>query len=119
MARVMIVDDTAFMRHIIKQMLIEEGYEVVAEAKNGREAVRLYEISAPDLVTMDITMPEMDGIDAVKAIKAINPRAKIIVFSAMGQHQMVMQAVQAGAIDFIVKPIQKDWVIKAVQKALS
>ncbi|MGE7225475.1 response regulator [Paenibacillus sp. PDC88] len=119
MARVLIVDDAAFMRLIIKQMLVEDGHEVVAEAQNGQEAVRAYEIFSPDLVLMDITMPEMNGIEAVQAIKSMDPHAKIIMCSAMGQKQMVIQAIRAGAIDFIVKPFQKERVSGAVKKALS
>ncbi|MGG6314370.1 response regulator [Paenibacillus macerans] len=118
MARVMVVDDAAFMRMVIKQMLADEGHEVVAEAKDGLEAVRYYDKFNPDLVTMDITMPEMDGIEAVQAIKALDPQAKIIMCSAMGQQKMVVQAIQAGALDFVVKPFQKERVVEAAQKAL-
>lgn len=118
MVRVMVVDDAAFMRVVMKQMLVEEGYEVVTEAKDGAEAVRQYELVTPDIVTMDITMPEMDGIEATQAIKAINPDARIIMCSAVGQQQMVIQAIQAGASDFIVKPLQKERLIEAVKKAI-
>ncbi|WP_178022954.1 response regulator [uncultured Paenibacillus sp.] len=119
MARVMVVDDAAFMRMVLKQMLQEDGHEVVAEAKDGLEAVRYYDTWTPDLVTMDITMPEMDGISAVQAIKGMDPAAKIIMCSAMGQQKMVVQAIQAGALDFVVKPFQKERVTEAVQKVLS
>ena len=116
MAKILIVDDAAFMRMMIKDILTKNGYEVVAEAANGVEAVELYKSHQPDLVTMDITMPEMDGIEAVKQIKAVNPAAKVIMCSAMGQHSMVMDAIKAGANDFIVKPFQADRVLEAVKK---
>ena len=116
MAKILIVDDAAFMRMMIKDILTKNGYEVVAEAANGVEAVELYKSYQPDLVTMDITMPEMDGIEAVKQIKAVNPAAKVIMCSAMGQQSMVMDAIKAGANDFIVKPFQADRVLEAVKK---
>lgn len=116
MAKILIVDDAAFMRMMIKDILTKNGYEVVAEAVNGVEAVELYKSHQPDLVTMDITMPEMDGIEAVKQIKAVNPAAKVIMCSAMGQQSMVMDAIKAGANDFIVKPFQADRVLEAVKK---
>ena len=116
MAKILIVDDAAFMRMMIKDILTKNGYEVVAEAANGVGAVELYKSHQPDLVTMDITMPEMDGIEAVKQIKAVNPAAKVIMCSAMGQQSMVMDAIKAGANDFIVKPFQADRVLEAVKK---
>lgn len=116
MAKILIVDDAAFMRMMIKDILTKNGYEVVAEAANGVEAVELYKSHQPDLVTMDITMPEMDGIEAVKQIKSVNPAAKVIMCSAMGQQSMVMDAIKAGANDFIVKPFQADRVLEAVKK---
>ena len=116
MAKILIVDDAAFMRMMIKDILTKNGYEVVAGAANGVEAVELYKSHQPDLVTMDITMPEMDGIEAVKQIKAVNPAAKVIMCSAMGQQSMVMDAIKAGANDFIVKPFQADRVLEAVKK---
>ena len=116
MAKILIVDDAAFMRMMIKDILTKNGYEVVAEAANGVEAVELYKSHQPDLVTMDITMPEMDGIEAVKQIKAVNPAAKVIMCSAMGQQSMAMDAIKAGANDFIVKPFQADRVLEAVKK---
>lgn len=117
--KILIVDDAAFMRMMIKDILTKNGYEVVGEAQDGAEAVEKYEELSPDLVTMDITMPEMDGITALKKIKDINPNAIIIMCSAMGQQAMVIDAIQAGAKDFIVKPFQADRVIEAIQKALS
>lgn len=116
--RILIVDDAAFMRMMIKDILVKNGFEVVGEAENGTVAVNLYKELKPDLVTMDITMPEMDGISAVKAIKAADPAAKVIMCSAMGQQMMVMEAIQAGARDFIVKPFQQDRVVQAIKKAL-
>lgn len=115
---ILIVDDAAFMRMMIKDILTKNGFEVVGEAQDGMEAVEKYKEHTPDLVTMDITMPEKDGIAALKEIKAINPDAIIIMCSAMGQQAMVIDAIQAGAKDFIVKPFQADRVIEAIQKAL-
>lgn len=116
--RILIVDDAAFMRMMIKDILSKNGFEVVGEAQDGAEAIEKYKELTPDLVTMDITMPEMDGITALKTIKESNPAAKIIMCSAMGQQAMVIDAIQAGAKDFIVKPFQADRVIEAIQKAL-
>lgn len=117
--KILIVDDAAFMRMMIKDILSKNGYEVVGEAADGAQAVEKYKESQPDLVTMDITMPEMDGITALKEIKKINPNAKIIMCSAMGQQAMVIDAIQAGAKDFIVKPFQADRVLEAISKTLS
>lgn len=119
MARILIVDDAAFMRMMLKQMFQESGHEVVAEAENGMQAIEKYNEFQPDLVTMDITMPEMDGIDAVKEIKKNHPSARIIMCSAMGQQQMVLEAIKAGAADFVVKPFQKDRVMEAMNKVIS
>lgn len=116
---VLIVDDAAFMRMMIKDILVKNGYEVAGEAENGVVAVEKFKELAPDLVIMDITMPEMDGIEAVKQIRQQDPSAKIIMCSAMGQQAMVIDAIQAGAKDFVVKPFQPERVIEAVKKALS
>jgi len=116
--RILVVDDAAFMRMMVKDILSKNGYEVVGEAENGLKAVEKYQELKPDLTTMDITMPEMDGISAVKAIKKIDPAAKVIMCSAMGQQAMVVEAIQAGARDFIVKPFQADRVLEAVRKAV-
>ncbi|WP_339175560.1 response regulator [Solibacillus sp. FSL R5-0691] len=116
--RILIVDDAAFMRMMIKDILTKNGYEVVGEAADGIQAVEKYNELRPDLVTMDITMPEMDGIAALKEIKGTDPNAVVIMCSAMGQQAMVIDAIQAGAKDFIVKPFQADRVIEAIQKAL-
>ncbi|MCM3022504.1 response regulator [Heyndrickxia ginsengihumi] len=117
--KILIVDDAAFMRMMIKDILTKNGYEVVAEASDGAQAVEKYQELRPDLVTMDITMPEVDGISALKQIKQMDPNARVIMCSAMGQQAMVIDAIQAGAKDFIVKPFQADRVIEAIQKALS
>ncbi|MBM7094184.1 MULTISPECIES: response regulator [Alteribacter] len=117
-ARVLIVDDAAFMRMMIKDILSKNNYEVVAEAQDGQQAVELYKEHKPDLVTMDITMPEMDGITALKEIKGFDGDAKVIMCSAMGQQAMVIDAIQAGAKDFIVKPFQAERVLEAIGKTL-
>lgn len=114
MAKILIVDDAAFMRMMIKDILTKNGYEVVAEAANGVEAVELYKSHQPDLVTMDITMPEMDGVDALKNIKSIDPNAKVVMISAMGQESMVKESILAGASGFLVKPFKEEAVIKAL-----
>ncbi|MBI6872739.1 response regulator [Clostridium aciditolerans] len=116
MAKILIVDDAAFMRMMIKDILEKNGFQIVGEANNGLKAVELYKKEKPDVVTMDITMPDMDGIEAVKEIKAFDPAAKIIMCSAMGQQTMVMDAIKAGARDFIVKPFQPDRVLEAIKK---
>ncbi len=117
--KVLIVDDAAFMRMMIKDILTKNGYEIVGEAENGIKAVEKFQELRPDLTTMDITMPEMDGISAVKEIKKIDENAKVIMCSAMGQQAMVIEAIQSGARDFIVKPFQPDRVLEAVRKVLS
>lgn len=114
--RVLIVDDAAFMRMLLKDIITKAGYEVVGEASNGAEAVEKYRELKPDIVTMDIAMPEMNGIEAIKKIREFAPDAKIIVCSAMGQQAMVVEAIQAGAKDFIVKPFQHSRVVEALQK---
>jgi two-component system chemotaxis response regulator CheY len=114
----MIVDDAAFMRMMIKDILSKNGYTVAGEAENGKIAVDKYNEVKPDLVLMDITMPEMDGIQALKAIKGNDPNAQIIMCSAMGQQAMVIEAIQSGAKDFIVKPFQAERVLEAVKKAI-
>ena len=117
--RILVVDDAAFMRMMIKDILTKNGYDVVGEASDGQQAVEKYKELHPDLVTMDITMPEMDGISALKEIKKINPGSKVIMCSAMGQQAKVIDANQAGAKDFIVKPFQADRVLEAISKTLS
>ena len=118
MAKIMICDDAAFMRMMIKDILTKNGYNVAGEAENGAKAVEKYAELKPDLVLMDITMPEMDGIEALKKIKASDPSASVIMCSAMGQQAMVIESIQSGAKDFIVKPFQADRVIEAVLKVV-
>ena len=118
MAKIMICDDAAFMRMMIKDILTKNGYEIAAEAENGAVAVDKYQDAKPDLVLMDITMPDMDGIQALKKIKEIDPNANIIMCSAMGQQAMVIEAIQSGAKDFIVKPFQAERVLEAVKKVV-
>ncbi|WP_216827977.1 response regulator [Alkalihalobacterium elongatum] len=116
--KILIVDDAAFMRMMIKDILTKNGFDVVGEASDGAQAVEKYKELSPDLVTMDITMPEMDGITSLKEIKQIDSNAKVIMCSAMGQQAMVIDAIQAGAKDFIVKPFQADRVLEAIKKTL-
>lgn len=115
---ILIVDDAAFMRMMIKDILTKNGYNVAGEAENGAKAMEKYNELKPDLVLMDITMPEVDGIQALKNIKASDPNAKIIMCSAMGQQAMVIEAIQSGAKDFIVKPFQAERVLEAVKKVV-
>ena len=117
--KILIVDDAAFMRMMLRDILSKNGFEIVGEAENGKIAVQMYEELKPDVVTMDITMPEMDGIAAVKEIKTTYPDAKVVMVSAMGQQAMVIEAIRSGAADFIVKPFQPDRVLEALGKALS
>ena len=115
---ILICDDAAFMRMMIKDILTKNGYTVVGEAENGAKAVEKYSELKPDLVLMDITMPEMDGIQALKKIKEADPSATVIMCSAMGQQAMVIESIQSGAKDFIVKPFQADRVLEAVRKVV-
>lgn len=115
---ILVCDDAAFMRMMIKDILSKNGYNIVGEAENGAKAVEKYVETKPDLVLMDITMPEMDGIQALKKIKETDPGAKIIMCSAMGQQAMVIESIQSGAKDFIVKPFQPDRVLEAVKKVI-
>ncbi|GFI45745.1 chemotaxis protein CheY [Lachnospiraceae bacterium] len=115
---ILIVDDAAFMRMMIKDILTKNGYNVVGEAENGAKAFEKYNELKPDLVLMDITMPEVDGIAALKKIKGADPNAMIIMCSAMGQQAMVIEAIQGGAKDFIVKPFQPERVLEAVKKVV-
>ncbi len=115
---VMLVDDAAFMRMMLKDILGNNGYQIVGEAENGMIAVDKYAELKPDITIMDITMPEMDGLQAVKEIRSKDPQARIIMCSAMGQQTMVIEAIQSGAKDFVVKPFQPERVLEAVGKAL-
>ena len=118
MSKILILDDAAFMRMMIKDILTKNGYNVAGEAENGAKGVEKYNELKPDLVLMDITMPEMDGIEALKAIKSADSNAKVIMCSAMGQQAMVIESIQSGARDFIVKPFQQDRVIEAIKKVI-
>ncbi len=118
MTRVLIADDASFMRQMIREIIEPEGFQVVGEATNGIEAVELFDELQPDLVTMDIVMPKRSGIDAVKGIIAKHPEACVVMCSALGQETLVMEALQAGARDFIVKPFKPDAVISTLQKVL-
>ncbi|WP_456279171.1 response regulator [Bacillus sp. AK128] len=119
MAKVLITDDAAFMRMQLRDMITKAGHEVVGEAENGQQAVEQYKQLMPDLVTMDITMPVMDGVQAVREIKAFDPQATVIMCSAMGQQSMVLEAIQAGAKDFLVKPFSPDRISEALKKLFS
>lgn len=116
MAKIMIVDDAAFMRITIQNMLKKSVHEVVGEAENGRMAVERYMALQPDIVTMDITMPEMDGLTALKEILKVNPAANIIMVSAMGQEAMVREAIMSGAKGFIVKPFKEEGILSAIDR---
>jgi two-component system chemotaxis response regulator CheY len=116
MAKVLIVDDAAFMRISIKNMLTKNGYEVIGEAENGKIGVEKYKELSPDIVTMDITMPEMSGLDALKEIVKADPKAQVVMVSAMGQEAMVRDAIISGAKGFIVKPFKEDGIIAAIKK---
>lgn len=114
---ILVVDDAAFMRMMIRDILAKEGY-TIHEAVNGRDAIEKFDEVRPDLVTMDITMPELDGISALKAIREAEPKARILIVSAMGQQKMIVEALEAGALDFLVKPFQPTKVLETVKKCL-
>ena len=116
--RILVVDDAAFMRMLLKDILGNGGFEIAGEATSGAEAVRKYKELQPDLVTMDIMMPDMDGIQAVQEIKALDPNARIIMCSAMGQKEMVVEAIKAGAKDFIIKPFQAERILETLEKTM-
>ena len=116
--KILIVDDALFMRSMLKEIFLRAGYEIAGEAENGQAAVTAYRTLKPDLVTMDIVMPDMGGIDAVREICRESPDAKILMCSAMGQQALVVEAIQAGAKDFVVKPFQPSRVLEAVQRVL-
>ncbi|HEY2898850.1 MAG: chemotaxis protein CheY [Gemmatimonadetes bacterium] len=115
---VLICDDAVFMRTMISDILEESGYEIVGQAESGVQAIERYKALRPDLVTMDIVMPDMGGIDAVREITSFDANAKILMCSAMGQQALVVEAIQAGAKDFVVKPFQPSRVLEAVQRVL-
>ena len=119
MARVLVVDDAAFMRKMVSDALTKGGHEVVGEAGNGSEAVERYQALKPEVTTLDITMPEKDGLAALKEIIEIDPTARVIMCSALGQESKVLESIKLGARDFVVKPFQADRVLEAVGKALA
>jgi two-component system chemotaxis response regulator CheY len=118
MARVLVVDDAAFMRKMVSDALTGGGHEIVGEAANGAEAVQRFQELRPDIMTLDITMPEKDGLTALKEIIAVDPGAKVVMCSALGQESKVLESIKLGAKDFVVKPFQVDRVLSAVEKAL-
>ena len=118
MAKILIIDDAKFMRMTLSNILTKAGHEIVGEGENGKDAIRLYRELHPEVVTLDITMPEMNGIEAVKAIKKEHPKAVIIMCSAMGQQKMVVEAIESGAKDFIVKPFDEARVVESVNRVL-
>ncbi|MGB8875026.1 MAG: response regulator [Solirubrobacteraceae bacterium] len=119
MARVLVVDDAAFMRKVVSDALASGGHEVVGEAGNGTEAVQRYQELSPELVTLDITMPEKDGLEALREIISIDPGARVLMCSALGQEAKVIESIQKGAKDFVVKPFQPAQLLEAVGKALA
>ncbi|MCL6592163.1 MAG: response regulator [Firmicutes bacterium] len=116
---ILVVDDAAVIRLMLRKILSEGGYEVTGEAATGKEAVQKYNLLKPDLVIMDITMPEMNGLAALKEIKATDPHARVVICSAMGQKQLVQEAVEAGALSFMVKPFDPERVLEVVAKTLT
>ena len=118
MAKIMLVDDAAFMRMMVKKALTDSGYDNIVETQDGAEAVKKYEEESPDMVIMDITMPNMDGLQALKAIRGNHPDAKIVMCTAMGQESMVVDAIKSGAKDFIVKPFNQERIVETVKTIL-
>jgi two-component system chemotaxis response regulator CheY len=115
---VLVADDLKFIKLVLRELLEKAGFRVIGEASNGEEAVDLYESKRPDVVLMDITMPKMDGLAALKQILKFDPQAKVIMCSALGQQSLIVQALQLGAKDFIVKPFREDRVVAAIKKIL-
>lgn len=118
MPKILIVDDAEFLRMRISKMLIGDGYEVI-EAENGLQAVEMFKANKPDVVLMDITMPEMDGLTALKHIRGFDPKARVIMLTALGQESVVLEAIKSGARDFVVKPFEKERVLSAITKLLA
>ena len=118
MARVLVVDDAAFMRKMVSDVLLGGGHEVVGEAGDGVEAVARYQELRPEVTTLDITMPEKDGLSALREIIALDPTARVVMCSALGQESKVLESIKLGAKDFVVKPFQADRVLEAIGKAL-
>jgi two-component system chemotaxis response regulator CheY len=119
MARVLVVDDAAFMRKVVSDALAQGGHEVIGEASDGREAVERFRQLNPEVTTLDITMPEKDGLQALREIVALDPSARVIMCSALGQESKVLEAIKSGAKDFVVKPFQPERVLEAIAKALA
>lgn len=119
MARILIVDDAAFMRKLLTDTLLCSGHEVVGEAATGQAGVEMYQALRPDLTTLDITMPEKDGLTVLREIMAFDPTARVIMCSALGQESKVLESVKSGARDFIVKPFKAERVLEAISKALA
>jgi two-component system chemotaxis response regulator CheY len=119
MARVLVVDDALFMRKVVSDALNKGGHEVIGEAANGHEAVEQFQSLKPEVMTLDITMPEKDGLSALKEIIAMDPQARVVMCSALGQESKVLEAIKAGAKDFVVKPFQPDRVLSAIEKAVA
>lgn len=117
-AKILIADDSAYMRSILKDLLLRNGYDVIGEAENGKEVLDLYRKLKPDVVAIDIIMPEMSGIQALKEIKENYPEARVVMSAAMGQQHLVVEAIRAGATDFFIKPVQAERVVEAIDKAL-
>ncbi|MBP2642556.1 MAG: response regulator receiver protein [Firmicutes bacterium] len=117
-ARIMICDDSSFMRMLLKKILINKGHEIVGEAGNGKQAAELYQKLRPDVTTMDITMPEVDGLAGLKLIRAEDSKAKVVMVSAIGQRAVIIEAIQSGASDFLVKPFENEQVIMVVNNIL-
>lgn len=117
--KVLICDDTAFMRKMLSDILVEKGFEVIGEAENGKVAIEKYNVLKPDVTLMDITMPELDGLQALNGIMKINPSAKVVMCSAMGQEGIVVEAIKGGAKDFIVKPFERSRVIEALERVIA
>jgi two-component system chemotaxis response regulator CheY len=117
-ATILIADDLSFMRMIQKDILVQRGYTVVGEASDGRQAVEKYQTLRPDLVVLDITMPNMNGLDAMRRIFEIDPKARVIMCSALGQQNLIVEAIRAGVRDFIVKPFKAERILSAIEKAL-
>lgn len=116
--RILIVDDAAFMRMMMKDILTKNDFEIAEEAANGLQAVEKYKLTSPDMVLLDITMPDVDGLEALKLIKEFDPAAKVVMCSAMGQESYVIEAIRNGALDFIVKPFKADRVVQTMKKLL-
>lgn len=119
MANILVVDDALFVRETIRRILEANGHVMVGEAENGREAIQKYEAIKPDIVLLDITMPVVSGLEALKGIKNVDPKAKVIMCSSMGQQDMVAESITYGALDFVIKPFKHDQVITAIDKALA